>query len=531
MCSSEGSFDPNDIKPEWAWTADGAHTLPLVADLDGDGTPEVVVNATKGTGPDVKRGELVLLDGASGEQKWRIADDPTNGRFGSHGLATAAVADLDGDGDLDIVYAGREEQNTRLSRIHAVDADGQPLWTARTIDGADGRLRVEHGAFAVVNLDDDRGAEIVLGGVVIDHDGTVLADAGEGASVLGTPLAGPEPQPSLLYPGSLASVADLDGDAYPEIVTGRDAWKIDWRAGEPGGPPNVTLTRLWRDTSGEGGDGWPALADLDANGTPEVVLVAWPEIRVLDGRTGRAWCGVDPSDADCLADPSLRSRPIAIAGGSLGGPATLADFDGDGRIEAGIAAGAAYAVYDFNRPDEEVVIPAGDPPPAPGATYVRWATPTQDNSSAATGSSVFDLEGDGVLEVFYQDECQLHIFDGATGEARHRLSNSSFTPHESPIVADVDGDGATELLVVANQSEPKNNQSCEARVPAFTVREGVFLYAPGDHRWATAAPFWTQYGFHVTNADADGHVPAEPRAPWADGGPNSVRQAAAAICD
>lgn len=517
-------FDPGGITEEWAFTAAGAHTIPLVADLDGDGTPEVVVNATS----DSQSGEITLLDGATGAVKWKIADDPDNGKFGAHGPATAALADFDGDGALDIVYAGRAEGEPDYSLIHAVDATGALLWSSHSPGGDPVRLRVENGAFAVANLDDDPNAEIVIGATILDHDGTVVAQVSAGSSVLGTPFASTGGLNTLLYAGSLASVADVDGDGRPEIVTGRDAWKIDWVAGSP---PTVTLTQLWQNTDGKGGDGWPALADLDDDGDPEVVLVAWPDIRVLDARTGRLWCGVDASDADCLADPSRRTAPIALAGDSLGGPATLADFDGDGRIEAGIADGSAYAVYDFHRPDEEVVVPAGDPLPGPGAAYVRWSAGTQDSSSASTGSSVFDLDGDGVPEVFYQDECQLHILDGATGEARHQAINSSFTIHEYPIVADVDGDGATEFLVIANTSGNNQNFGCEQRLPDFAVRSGVFLYGAGDGRWAPAAPLWTQHGFHITNADADGHVPAEEPAPWAEGGPNSVRQAAAVACE
>ena len=58
----------------------------------------------------------------------------------------------------------------------------------------------------------------------------------------------------------------------------------------------------------------------------------------------------------------------------------------------------------------------------------------------------------------------------------------------------------------------------------------MFLYGSGG-RWAAAAPFWTQHGFHITNADAAGHVPLVERAPWDDAATNSVRQAAAASCE
>ncbi len=110
------------------------------------------------------------------------------------------------------------------------------------------------------------------------------------------------------------------------------------------GPPNVTLTELW---AYPGPDGYPAIADLDDDGDPEVVLGGDPGghngiIHVLDGATGELWCGVDPSGAMCASNDALRTQPLVIPGGGRGGPPTIADFDGDGRPE--IAVQSAYSL-------------------------------------------------------------------------------------------------------------------------------------------------------------------------------------------
>jgi hypothetical protein len=57
------------------------------------------------------------------------------------------------------------------------------------------------------------------------------------------------------------------------------------------------------------------------------------------------------------------------------GPPTIADYDGDGAPEVGVAGGAAYVVFD-------------------GDGALLWQMPTQDLSSSVTGSSVFDFNGD-----------------------------------------------------------------------------------------------------------------------------------------
>lgn len=483
-------FDGDAVVSEWSWTADEVVSLPLVADVDGDGAPDIAVNTTRSASGDAPTGEIVLLDGRSGAEKWRIAHDPGTRRFGSHGRSTIALADVDDDGRPDIVYAGREDDAGR-SAIHAVDGAGELLWTSHTAGGAEARLTVQNGAAAVANLDGDPNLEIVFGAAIFDHDGRMVWNQDGEGGVFGTPRI-PETG-ATIYTGGLATLADLDGDGALEIISGREAWTIAWT---PGDPPSVSLSLFWRDTSGYGNDGWPAVADLDGDGDPEVVLVAWPEIKVLDGRTGELWCGVDPTGAACEGDATRRTQPIEIAGGNLGGPATIADFDGDGRPEVGIAGGSVYAVYDLAREGEEIAQRASDPEPDPGAMFVRWASTTQDQSSAATGATAFDFDGDGTPELLYQDECAVRVFDGRTGEVWLERANSSSTIHEYPVVADIDGDGATEFLVVANLGIESTNEACVAADPGFTPRQGVFAYGPGQQAWALAPPSWTQHTGH-----------------------------------
>jgi hypothetical protein len=510
------------VKLEWSWTANEVSVLPLVADIAGDDRPEVIVNASRTDGIAREIGEIVVLDGVTGTELWRTKETPQGDSHGSFGLGTPAVGDLDGDLRPDIVYPGRVSGFPEKKRgpVHAVDGAGKHLWTGHTADNTPVLVDWQHGAAALVNLDDDSAAEVAIGGVLFDNDGLLVWNQGGNGGTLGTPTANNNP-PDLLYSGSLATFADLTGDGRPELLTGREAWTITWT---PGSPPAVSMSMLWKNSDGEGNDGWPALGDLDQDGAPEVVLVAWPDIKVLDGKTGKLWCGVDPTGTMCADNDALRTPPIEIAGGNLGGPATIADFDGDGRPEVGIAAGKAYAVYDFARPGEELIFPDNAPSPAPGAMFLRWSTPTQDNSSGSNGSSVFDFQGDGVPEVLYHDECKLRIYDGSTGQTRHEELSSSGTVHEYPPVVDVDGDGHAEFLAVSNLSEPVVNAQCQSADPAFVPRQGVFAYGADGEPWAATRKLWTQHTYHVTNAHADGNVPMTEQPNWTVPGLNNFRQ-------
>ena len=150
------------------------------------------------------------------------------------------------------------------------------------------------------------------------------------------------------------------------------------------------------------------------------------------------------------------------------------------------------------RPDEQVVKPNADPMPAAGAMYARWTAAVQDNSSAATGASAFDFQGDGVAEVIQQDECFARVYDGATGAVQLQIMNSSATIHEYPLVADVDGDGNSEFVVVANFADPQNITDCQAATPGWTARDGLNAFTVratrGDRLdWVTIRFCWNDH--------------------------------------
>lgn len=504
VCELEPEFEQIDATEEWAFTTDQVVSIPVVADLDGDGAPEVIVNTTHMDGGSWPEGEVVVLSGLTGAELWRVDHDPAGGSFGSHGRHSLGVGDVSGDGQPDIVYAGRQAAGGSI--VHAVDGtNGALLWSSHDPDGTARRLDIVNGAASLANLDDDPEAEIVFGAAVIDDDGTVVWNQGGDGANYGT---------NGTYRGGISALVDLVGDDTPEIVSGRHAWSVDWQ--DVGGVPQVMVSLLW---DAGGNDGYPAIADLDQDGTPEVIVVASGQVRVLDGETGQAWCGVDPTDAMCVANPALRTAPVAIPGGGLGGPPTISDFDDDGRPEIAAAGGSSYSVYDLARAGEDIVVPAGDPMPAAGSIYVRWSQPTQDQSSNATGSSVFDFQGDGVAEVVYADECYLRVYSGVDGTVLLELPNSTGTIHEYPLVVDVDDDGNSEILVVANDG----HSACDA-IPGYVYTRGVRALGDTFDQWVQTRRVWTQHTYHVTNSSSQGIVPALEVDNWLQPGLNNYRQ-------
>jgi hypothetical protein len=456
-CRTEPVFGPFEVTVEWSATSateepDCMHGIsaPVVVDLDGDRIPEVVANFACDS--DWQRGVLRAFRGDTGAPLWTVTDDALE----LNGRTSIAAGDLDGDGRAEIVAVAEPP----TARIYAFGPDGSLLWRSIRPGGAAYAVSgFTNGAPAIADLDEDGSPEIVLGAVVLDAAGVLRweAGAGGGEGTNGT------------YAGGLSAVADIDLDGMPEIVSGRRAFEHD-------GTPRWTSSAP---------DGYPAIAQFDADPQPEVALVASGDIYLLDGLTG-----------------AIEWGPIAQPGGGIGGPPTIADFDGDGRPEIGVAGARSYSVYD---PD--------------GASPVLWSMTTQDVSSNATGSSVFDFEGDGVAEVIYADECYLRVYRGTDGTVQLTIPSSSATIHEYPLVADVDGDGNSEILLVAND---RADPGCGAGYTG--LRRGIFLYGDVRDQWMRTRRIWNEHAYHVTNVGPRGEIPRSESDNWSASGLNNYRQ-------
>jgi hypothetical protein len=134
-----------------------------------------------------------------------------------------------------------------------------------------------------------------------------------------------------------------------------------------------------------------------------------------------------------------------------------------------------------------------------------------DCSSRATGSSVFDFEGDGSAEVVYADETTFRIFRGSDGTILYEdATHSSNTRVEMPIVVDVDNDGKSEVVI----PEPNTNLGLG----------GIEIWEDADNNWVRTRRIWNQHGYSVTNVTEDGQIPRVPATNWTRSRLNNFRQ-------
>ena len=289
-----------------------------LADLDGDGTPEVLVAPT-GSGFQAR---LQVWD-----HQGRKLD-----RFSAPGTAIGrpsrvTVVDLDLDGDPEVVVGNA-----------AWSHEGQLLWT-RT----DNFSNLLSKNFPIVaNLDDDPYPELVRtrgGGSFPDNRGNVVAWNHDGTDLL-TPAGDPwEVARTSGFNTAPMTIADVDADGYADVLfpnaLGSDLFEVlDGRDGEVKWSKTVP-TR----------SGGATVLDLDRDGFVEVVFVdSDSTLHIWDGRDGTEKAAI-PLDTPRPANYTL---PV------------FADVDADGTAELVIPGGFSFGF------DEVVSVwesPADDWPP------------------------------------------------------------------------------------------------------------------------------------------------------------------------
>jgi outer membrane protein assembly factor BamB len=191
------------------------YSSPAIADLDGDGALEIVVGGSCNAPNSTKW--VKILDAATGAVK-RTLDAI------SCVVSSPALGDLNGDGQLDIV-AALSDRTDGKGRVAAWAADGTLLWSVVALS-ATGETTdfYEHSTSPVIaDLDGNGSLEVA---VVAQNSVTILrGDNGQALTTTCTPSARPAdcPLKSLFMwraNRTTPAIADLDNDGELELVSG-----------------------------------------------------------------------------------------------------------------------------------------------------------------------------------------------------------------------------------------------------------------------------------------------------------------------
>ncbi len=253
---------------------------PALADLDGDGDLDVVVGDESGM--------LRALDGKTGKRLWAVATGGND--YGAKGfIGAAAVADLDGDGHPDVVAGARDGI---LSAYRGTD--GGVLWQIANSSGI-------HASPIIADFDQDGHPEVLA---AWSYGDVAIADGKTGDKRWATRLA----QDSGGIEGLFGTPTPLPG--APGVLIAPTSW---W--GKEDGIIGVGVDeRRFRSFEGRVSAS-AVVTDLANDGKLEAIL------------------GTEAGKLVALTADGGRAV-LAKLGGPIEAPAMLADTDGDGDVRA-----------------------------------------------------------------------------------------------------------------------------------------------------------------------------------------------------
>jgi hypothetical protein len=199
-----------------------------------------------------------------------------------------------------------------------------------------------------------------------------------------------------------------------------------------------------------------------------------------------------------IADPATGNIKAAkyISNASYAGYPFVGDVDGDGNPEIALIKGISGTTSTYQIVCYKYV-------PNNPVLQLFWQLSHTDGS-CVTGLTLFDFDQDKQAEIVYRDESALRIIDGrATSPYPNRnktsMPNYSGTGAEYPVVADVDGDGQAEIIIVGAENSSSNTLG----------RLRVYKSAnPSSSPWSPARKVWNQYAYHPLYVNDDLSIPA-----------------------
>ena len=375
-----------------SWCETGWYASPAVADLDGNGSMEVLSGAYT----------LFILNGENGHVL-RSIDTP-----GSRIWPGVVVADLDGDNLNEILIAQGG------GYLYVLDQDLNVIWSIQPVSN---ELR----GLSVFDLDNDGTLEIIVTGAVYgkvntwvyEHDGTLRS---------GWPQLSNDSGYAYGVFNDNAAIGDIDGDGIGEIVIPSDVHYIC--AYEPNGI-QIPAHAMY------GGKGWGQVGVWE---DPE------PELR--------GWGSCDGTRSESYRT-NFAHGPAAIA--DMDGDGTVEVVATGNVYKCPGGSGEYNGVYIFNADRSRFNSSGFDWTYPPIDTGEPLSEDWGEIESAQPNPVVADLDGNGELEILYASyDGRMHVFWLDKNEhfnwPYNVYSSGPLRFASEPTVADLDNDGFAEVI-------------------------------------------------------------------------------------
>ena len=444
---------------------------PSFADLDGDGDLDAFVGSVYGT---LRYFENTGTANAPIFAEQTGAANPFNGVDVGF-RSKASFADLDGDGDLDVVVG---ETYGNLFYFEDTGSAIAPAFTARTgaanpFNGVDvGRVSAQ----SLVDLDGDGDFDAVVGnedGVLFyfKNTGSALAPVFTQQTGAANPFNGVD-----VGLDSAPSFVDLDGDGDLDALVGTYAGTLNYfeNTGSAIAPAFTARTGAANPFNGVdvGRISTPSFADLDGDGHVDAVVGAF------DGGTLNYFRNTTPHQPapDFAAQTGAANPFNGVDIGQLSRP-SFADIDGDGDLDAVVGNTDGILRYFQNTGSANApafVERTGAANPFDGVDVGNFSTP-----------SLADLDGDGDLDALVGEfNGNLNYFENtgsalapaftARTGAANPFDGVDVGSDSTPSFADLDGDGDLDAVVGASDGTLHYFENTgSALAPAFTEQTGA----------------------------------------------------------
>ena len=424
-CRNEAAAFAPGIK--WRTTSPTANLAPVARFRDTNGDDVIDDNDA----PYIvhgSRGSIALYRGDTGQRLWS-----RNFGFFNRQISPA-IGDLDGDGVAEILAANYSH------KIVALDVDGNTKWQSPELPihpdwepWLSFRDFTYVGAPVIADLEGDGTAEVIVGKAVLNGANGTIKWIGGGSSGRAFRDSGYDLYLDNFPDQEAPITVDLNGDGKLEVVAGSTAYKADG-------------TILWH--RGELGDGYAGAVTLPGQTTPSIALVAHGRITMLRADGTTAW------------------GPINLPNGARMGGAPTIFMDGTTGPWVGVAGDGWYSVFNATT----------------GA--VRWTKPTTTDLSfgiiTTNAATAFNF-GTG-MTLAYAARKNFYLLRASDGAILYDLPNTHLLFHPTaPVVADVDGDGRTDIAV--------------------TGSDGLKIIS--DPRWNGTRGVFNQLSYNVVNVAND----------------------------
>ncbi len=468
-CSTDVTQQPWDAQVLHSTDDIHCYFVPLVGDIDGDGTVEIVAGKTVANNHHtsivgIYRGTDLQQIGTI-----NVAQQIYAGFIGP----TALVRYPDGNGGMQ----GAIILHCFDNKLRSYDIHGQLLATSDINTPCEGTI-------SVTDFNGDGWPEIYIGHSIYDAATLKRLCTGPTNSNMGRCWRGSNAE---LANCAMSFAADILGDPAPELICGNTLYHVQIASRTNAALNSVTEIKTVNIPSRIPQDGNVAVADFNMDGQLDVMVV-------VDGTPN------DFSDSSYIYAYDPVSENILFVHGhyakTIGYP-MVGDIDGDEDLD--------FIYIDYQNSVYDSRITAMTFHPGTGL-QTKWQAMHTDESGQ-TSMTLFDFNQDGIMEIVYRDQDNLRIINGSGRSHRtdhdtipfYNLYTKSMyagTWKEYPVVADVNNDGRAEIVV------------CGKTGSGLGWVGGQLMTIGGIHPWAPARPVWNQYMYNVTNVNKDLTIPS-----------------------